>query len=144
MTIYLVSCVSKKATTAIAKPAQDLYLSSWFRKAKAYVLRNLNLRAQDRWFILSARHHLVSPESRLLPYEATLVRMKQPERKEWARRVTAQILSISTNRDRVVILAGKRYREFLIPNLEAEGYKIEVPMKGLSIGRQLEWLSQKD
>ena len=28
MTIYLVSCVSQKATTA--KPAQDLYLSNWF------------------------------------------------------------------------------------------------------------------
>lgn len=140
MTIYLVSCVSQKATTA--KPAQNLYLSSWFRKAKTYVLRNL--RAQDRWFILSAKHHLVAPERRLAPYEATLLRMKQIERKEWAKRVTAQVLSISTNRDQVVILAGKRYREFLTPNLEAEGYEIKVPMKGLGIGRQLAWLSQKD
>ena len=70
MTIYLVSCVSQKATTATAKPARDLYLSNWFRKAKAYV--ELNRRAQDRWFILSAKHHLVSPETLLLPYEATL------------------------------------------------------------------------
>lgn len=140
MTIYLVSCVSQKATTA--KPAQDLYLSNWFRKAKAYVLRNL--RAQDRWFILSAKHHLVAPERRLAPYEATLLRMKQIERKEWAKRVTVQILRKSTNRDQVVILAGKRYREFLTPNLEAEGYQIEVPMRGLGIGRQLAWLSRKD
>ena len=139
MTIYLVSCVSQKAATA--KPAKDLYLSNWFRKAKAYILRTL--RAQDRWFILSAKHHLVSPETLLLPYEATLLQMTQPERKEWARRVTAQILSISTNRDSVVILAGKHYREFMIPNLEAEGYQIKVPMKGLGIGRQLAWLSQK-
>ena len=70
MTIYLVSCVRQKATTATAKPAQDLYLSNWFRKAKAYVEQNL--RAQDRWFILSAKHHLVSPETLLLPYEAPL------------------------------------------------------------------------
>jgi hypothetical protein len=70
--------------------------------------------------------------------------MKQIERKEWAKRVTVQILRKSTNRDQVVILAGKRYREFLTPNLEAEGYQIEVPMRGLGIGRQLAWLSRKD
>ena len=77
-TIYLVSCVSKKATTC--KPAQDLYLSDWFRKAKTYVVQKL--RAQDRWFILSAKHHLVPPERLLCPYEATLLRIKQTEKQE--------------------------------------------------------------
>jgi len=41
------------------------------------------------------------------------------------------------------MLAGERYREFLVPELAEHGYATDVPMRGLGIGRQLQWLSQQ-
>jgi hypothetical protein len=51
------------------------------------------------------------------------------------------LLNVLRPRDRVVILAGIAYREFLEPSLRSRGYVVEVPMRGLGIGRQLAWLS---
>jgi hypothetical protein len=60
-TCYLVSCVSLKAPGPL--PAEVLYVSDWFTKARAYVLAHL--RPGDQWFILSAEHQLLEP-SRLV------------------------------------------------------------------------------
>lgn len=43
---------------------------------------------------------------------------------------------------RVVLLAGIRYREFLVAPLCVRGVTVEIPMKGLRIGEQLKWLWQ--
>jgi hypothetical protein len=46
-------------------------------------------------------------------------------------------------RDEVIILAGRAYREFLVMWLVTFlGYTVSVPMEGLGIGRQLQWLNQ--
>jgi hypothetical protein len=39
-------------------------------------------------------------------------------------------------RRRVVIFAGQRYREFLVPALLSEGYEVDVPMANLGIGER--------
>ena len=54
--IALVACVSRKTPGPL--PAQDLYVSDWFRKASAYARR-----VADEWYILSAKHGLVSPDT---------------------------------------------------------------------------------
>ena len=36
-----------------------------------------------------------------------------------------------------------RYREFLLPVLRRSCRSVEVPMAGLTIGRQLQWLNEK-
>jgi cytoplasmic iron level regulating protein YaaA (DUF328/UPF0246 family) len=136
-TIYLVSCVKQKALMAC--PAESLYQSDWFRKAKGWVLRHLT--SGDRWFILSAKYHLVAPTHVIPPYEQTLLRMPKNLRQAWAGKVLSQLKEILHPGDRIVILAGDCYREFLEPGLS--GYPVEVPMKGLSIGRQLAWLSYR-
>jgi hypothetical protein len=41
---------------------------------------------------------------------------------------------------RVVVLAGRDYREFLVPALNVLGATVEVPMEGLAQGRQSHWL----
>jgi len=43
---------------------------------------------------------------------------------------------------RVVFLAGLRYREFLVKPLQDRGVEVEVPMEGLQIGKQLQWLAE--
>jgi hypothetical protein len=133
-TVYLISCVSKKRCTAAQ--ARDFYISDWFLKARACVEG-----IGSPWFILSAEHGLVPPDRILCPYERTLNAMSKPERREWAARVTTQMDSSLPAADRIVVLAGLRYREFLMDYLRQRA-AVEVPMEGLSIGRQLRYLAQ--
>jgi hypothetical protein len=131
-----VSCVRRKADKA--SPAQDLYTSPWFRKAREFASSSFG-----KWYILSAKHGLVKPERVLAPYEATLKRMPVKERKEWAQRVLRQIVQVAGSRDQLTVLAGTRYREHLVPLLRAHGLTVRVPMKGKAIGSQLQWLARK-
>jgi hypothetical protein len=47
-----------------------------------------------------------------------------------------------TGKNRVVMFAGQRYREFLVEPLRRQGIEVEIPMANLAIGKQLAWLSQ--
>lgn len=134
-TVYLISCVSKKRAT----PAQvrDLYISDWFLKARDYVEST-----RCPWFILSAEHGLVAPNQILAPYERTLNAMRKPERQAWTMRVKAQMENSLAAADHIVVLAGVRYREFLMDDLRQRAKTVEVPMEGLSIGRQLHYLTK--
>ena len=129
----LVSCVSAKATTSCL--ARDLYRSPWFRLARSF--------AEQRgksWFILSARHGLVDPEHRLAPYDLSLDDFSADERRSWASGVVAQLREAAPPPRKIEILAGVRYREFLLEPLAVLGYEVAVPMQGLGIGQQLQWL----
>jgi uncharacterized protein DUF6884 len=131
--IYLVSCVSSKLSRAA--PAGELYVSPWFKKARALVLAK-----RAPWFILSAEHGLVRPDVVVTPYEKTLNTISVGERRAWAKRVMQQMDTDLPAADGVVILAGARYREFLLDYLKARFAKVELPMEGLKIGEQLHWL----
>ena len=132
-TIYLVSCVGGKR--AIPAPAKDLYQSDWFIKARTYVEAS-----GSRWFIQSAKHGLIQPDEVISPYEQTLNTMGISERRNWARLVQKQMDERMPDAGRIVILAGQRYREFLIDYLKGRARTVEVPMEGLQIGKQLSWL----
>lgn len=135
-TVYLVSCVGQKRSAPAR--ARDLYTSDWFQKARAYVYVK-----GGRWYILSAEHGLLEPEAVAAPYEKTLNRMSVGERRAWARRVFDALAPRLRGVDRVVVLAGERYREFLIGQIRTLGIATEVPMAGLKIGEQLHWLAER-
>jgi hypothetical protein len=137
-TIYLVPCVSQKAV--ISMPAEDLYESDWFRKARRYVLSQM--RSGDEWFILSAEHYLLHPAREVAPYDTTLIRMSKSDRTSWGKVVLDQLLKRLSSEDKVVVLAGARYREALVPAVTAAGYAVSVPMNRLPIGKQKAWLLQ--
>jgi hypothetical protein len=130
--IYLVSCVGKKRSDEMQ--AKELYASEWFFRARAFVERT-----GCAWFILSARFGLVAPEQTIQPYEQTLNAMPRTERQAWAARVQQQMELALPDVGRCVVLAGQRYREFLMDYLTRR-YTVEVPMEGLAIGQQLRWL----
>jgi hypothetical protein len=132
--LYLISCVSKKRV--MPAQARDLYISDWFLKARHYVEST-----RSPWFILSAEHGLLPPDQIVAPYERTLNAMSKPERQAWAARVKAQMETSLPTADRIVVLAGLRYREFLMDCLRQRAGTVEVPMEGLSIGRQLQYLT---
>jgi hypothetical protein len=134
--LVLVSCVKNKLHRPA--PARDLYTSPLFQKMRA-----LAERANVPWFILSAQHGLVAPNQEIAPYELTLNTMGVEIRREWAARVLNALLPHLQGIDRIVFLAGARYREFLEEPLRTKGLSVTIPMEGLSIGRQLSWLSRE-
>ena len=127
----LISCVGEKLPEMA--PAQELYQSPWFKKAKAYAQQ-----AGDHWAILSAKHGLVMPEQTIWPYDQTLSQMSKGERLQWAIKTIDQIEGVIPTGAHIIILAGKRYREHLLDRLG--WYSVDIPMQGLGIGQQLRWL----
>jgi cytoplasmic iron level regulating protein YaaA (DUF328/UPF0246 family) len=136
MSLYLVSCVSKKLV--VPAPAKDLYTSPLFLKARAYV-ESLS----QPWHILSAKYGLVHPEQVIDPYDLTLKTMGVADRRRWAERVMSQLQQHLDGVGEVVFLAGMDYRKFLEPQLVAQGIKVAVPMQRLKIGEQLSWLGRR-
>ena len=131
--IVLLSCVSKKQQHK-AK-ASDLYISSWFKLALSYA-EKLN---PDYIFILSAKHGLLDLDTEIEPYNLTLNKMTLSQRKEWAGKVVIQLKGkTDVENDRLIFLAGQKYRENLIGCIK----HCEIPMKDLSIGKQLQFLKK--
>jgi hypothetical protein len=131
--VFFVSCVGMKS--AKPAPAAELYISPWFLK-----VRQLVEEADAPWFILSAEHGVIAPETVVAPYNKTLNTMGVAERRAWAERVIQQMEHLKLEADEVVILAGARYRENLMPWFKKKFSHVSVPMEGLQIGRQLSWL----
>jgi hypothetical protein len=132
----LVSCVSKKRSGSAA--AKVLYCSEWFKKARAYVEAQ-----KGCWLILSAKFGLLDPERMIEPYDVTLIDMDSGARKLWAKRVFGDFQTCCPSPATVTMLAGQRYREYLIPLLKAAQYEVELPLKGKGIGQQLQWLKRE-
>ena len=116
--------------------AKDLYISDWFRKARACVEST-----GCPWAILSAEYGLLHPDEVIRPYEKTLNAMPVAERRSWANEVLESIDLLLLDVDTVVIFAGERYRELVEPGLRAYGVGVVVPMQGLRQGQQLAWLN---
>jgi hypothetical protein len=131
--LFLVSCVAGKRPEPT--PAADLYTSARFQKARSYVHAT-----GSPWFILSAEHGLLAPDAVTAPYERTLNTMPVADRRAWAERVQRQMDAELPEADEVIVLAGNRYRQHLVPYIQRRFAKVTVPMEGLTIGRQLAWL----
>ena len=132
--VVLISCVNKKLKHK--SKVQDLYISPLFKKNLKYA-KSLN---PDKIFILSAKYGLLSLNEEINPYDRTLNKMRSKEIKEWANSALNQLKkSTDIENDEFIFLAGDNYRKFLLPHIKY--YKI--PMQGLSIGKQLQWLSKR-
>lgn len=147
--IILISCTSRKRDhKAKAKYLYDK--SAPFRRSLAYAM----LLNPDKIFILSAKHHLLNLESEIEPYDVTLSyvskenRTKKPnlkvlskkERKEWAKKVISQLRKVSDlDKDEFIFLAGKRYRDFLLPHIK----HYDIPMKHINMFNQPAWLDKQ-
>lgn len=128
MLIVLISCVSKKLK--VPTQAKDMYISPLFKGAYKYA-KILNA---DKIFILSAKYGLLDETTVIHPYNETLNTKSEKEIKEWAMGVYRSLCKVSDiDLDKYVFLAGEKYRKYLVSYL----HKIEIPLQGLSIGKQL-------
>ncbi len=133
-TIVLISCVSKKLPHKAR--ARDLYISPLFRMNLKYAWQF----SPQEVFVLSAKYGLVQLDKEIDPYDVTLNKMSARERRNWAAKVVSQLRGYSDmERDHFVILAGQKYRQYLLPYLKS----YEVPLAGLPIGKQLQFLKAK-
>jgi hypothetical protein len=134
MKIGLVSCVKKKL--GVAAPAQDLYVSTLFKKSCRWAEENC-----DEWYVLSANYGLVLPAQVIRPYELTLKLFGAEDRKQWARGVWKKMHERRLLRPgiKIVWLAGRDYKDELSDLLKS--YPQADPMQGLRMGERLKWLS---
>lgn len=131
--IVLLSCARKKLSTVAQ--AQDLYASPLFRLSLAYA-KELK---PDAIFILSAKYGLLRPEEIVAWYDETLNAMTSAGVRTWAVGVLSDLSRIvDLNRNEFVLLAGERYRRFIEPELR----HVRVPLRGLAIGKQLQFLKR--
>jgi hypothetical protein len=132
--IVLISCVSKKLSHPAR--AQDLYVSPLFRLNLEYA-RKLE---PDAIYILSAKHGLLDLNTEIEPYNLTLNDMPTRQVQAWAKQAVEQLKKrADLSKDHFVLLAGQKYRKFLVPSFAT----FEVPMQGLTIGRQLRFLNER-
>jgi phage gp16-like protein len=134
MRIGLVGC--GKAKLSHAAPAKDLYTSTLFRLAREYAEETC-----DRWFILSAKHGLVDPDSVLEPYELPMAALGRlvpgSPRDRWSVKVVAQLRALGLTLHQFVLLAGSDYGDGL------RGLLMEEPLDGMQIGERMHWLKAK-
>jgi len=128
MRIVLISCVSvKRRESSLAK---DMYISPLFKGAYHYAKK---LKA-DRIYILSAKYGILEEDDYIEPYNETLNNKSQAEIKTWATKVLEKLrCRVDLGNDEFIFLAGEKYRKYLINEMSNHS----VPLKGLSIGKQL-------
>jgi len=132
--VTLISCVSKKLDSK--SKAQDLYQSPLFKKNLAYA-KKIN---SDEIYILSAKYGLLKLNDKIEPYDKTLNKMSVYEKKKWSNEVYQELQKFEViNNTNFIFLAGENYRKYLVEKLA----HYEVPMKGLQIGKQLQFLTEK-
>ncbi|MBI3941717.1 MAG: hypothetical protein HY326_01785 [Chloroflexi bacterium] len=133
--IILIACASEKLP--YKAKAADLYTSPLFEKSLQYARRL----KPDHIFILSAKHGLLDLDQVIEPYNLTLNTMPAAQVKAWAARVLGQLKQRADLRsDHFIFLAGHKYRKYLVPHL----ISYAVPMEGLTIGKQLQYLKGKN
>lgn len=133
--IILISCVSKKLP--YAAKAKDLYISPLF----VGNLRYAKSLQPDSIFILSAKYGLLELDREVEPYDTTLKNMTRAQVKAWADKVVEQMEGLANLKDdHFIFLAGETYRRFLVPYITS----YEIPLQGMTIGKQLQYLAKRN
>lgn len=132
--IFLVACTRRKLNEKAA--ARDLYISLRFIDS-----RKIAEKYGDGWFILSAKHRLLSPNRIIKPYDLSLASFSRSEREAWARAVLDGLLPKLRASDRITILGDETYSEALAPIIRRLGFQVRQPLLGRSSEAQLDWLN---
>ena len=128
--IVFISCVKLKQNKKCR--AEELYISDLFKKELAYA-KSLNPR---KIYILSAKYGVLELDDVVDPYELTLNKMKEQERKRWAYNCYNQLKNKGIDFDeKAIFLCGSNYRKYLMKMFKNS----DAPLKSLGIGNQLKF-----
>jgi len=129
MQVTLIQCTNSKRSEK--SKAKNLYdESAYFRAMKQYANAK-----NDEWYILSAKHGLVEPETELEPYDE--FGLSETQAADIAHKLDGFGVDV------VEVVAGSKYTDPLIPELEARGIDVINNFAGLKIGERLEKLNIK-
>ena len=92
--LILVGCVSGKNDGPCK--ARDLYKSPLWKGRRAYAEKS-----GLPWYILSAKHGLLDPDTSIERYNRALTDLSPDERRDWSRRVLNEL------KEKVPVLSGK-------------------------------------
>lgn len=124
----LISCTGTKRDHEA--PARMLYdESAYFRKMRAWAESR-----GDEWYILSAKHGLLSPNELIAPYDERGLSEEQAEQ------IAFELDERAINR--VYVCAGRDYLNTLTPALEAAYIDVVDPFGGLQIGERMRKLDE--
>jgi len=134
--LILIGCVKSKRNRTSA--AKDLYNSPLWRYRRKYAEQS-----SFPWYILSAEHGLLAPETEIKPYDVTLKEIPATKCRTWSQSVLDELMKEFPSLQGTVIEihAGKRYVEFgLETGLRDAGAVIRRPLAGvIGIGAQCKW-----
>ena len=132
--VVLISCGKRKAETARA--ARDLYVGPFYSASLAYA----EYLRPDVILILSAKHHVLPLGQVVEPYDLTLTGMRVNDVRSWAAQTLRELGEwTDLEHDRFTILAGDRYRRFLLPALG----QYEIPFQGLGMLKQIQSMRRR-
>jgi len=126
--MILIQCTKSKRDEPA--PARHLYdKSAYFRCMRAYAVAT-----GEQWYILSAKHGLVDPDTVLEPYDDRGLSERQ------AQSIASEVAHVT---DHVEIIAGNDYTNSLTPELEVRGVDVVELCRGQGIGERMQTLNQK-
>lgn len=142
--VLLVGCVKGKLEWAKPVQARDLYASPLWRSRRKYAEQYAEVAGRP-WYILSAKHGLLEPDTRIGWYNLDLGDLPAAERRAWSQRVVDALLERFPAMDGKVIEihAGKDYVDFgLATGLQKAGAVVQRPLLGIPIGKHLGWYKE--
>lgn len=117
--ILLVSCGKRKSS--VPCQAKEMYNSFRFQQIKT-IAESLKV----RWYIMSAKYGLLSPESIIEPYDMCLINCSDEYQQQWAQCIVREFAGVSKNTTFAVI-ANDDYSRNIVPLLVAEGFSVIAP-----------------
>jgi hypothetical protein len=134
--VVLVGSSKTQLDTGAPVPASKRYTSALFVDSLAYA-RKLTL-GGGTVRILSGKHGLLKPTTKVKPHDETLAEMSAAERRAWGRRVLRQLLAEFGSGPRTFIcLAGDTYAKTIYAAGPPATWDCKEPLKGEANGVRL-------
>jgi hypothetical protein len=137
-TIALIAA-SRRQRGTICRAADQYDLSPVFRRARDFCERTY-----AEWYILSARHYMLSPQQVIGPDDTSIHILDADDRYIWAEHV-ARILIARQERSAepvaFALYASQRYADLL--QRAAPTLTFELPLSGLGLVERLRWFDQR-
>ena len=137
VTVALVGCSKRKATSEKGIQAKDLYTGRLCRLGYNHAME----RGWDVQF-LSALHGVVDPYYSIPPYDYSMINIPRSQRWKWGVMIVNQLLELYPMQHLdIVFFAGQDYVKPVIDEAEEQdaywGYK--EPLKGLDLFARMRW-----
>lgn len=138
LTIALVAA-SRRQRGTICRAAEQYDHSPVFRRARDFCERTY-----AEWYILSARHYVLSPQQVIGPDDTSVHILDTDDRFMWAEQVARALMARQERSAEPVHFAlytSQRYVDLL--QRVAPTLTFELPLSGLGFGERLRWYDER-